>query len=101
MQPLGQESDNPPFPIPTEQHSPTDPAVFKASGSAIADRPSPKVQTPSPPTVSHEPFASLDHRQSTSLSANASANLIVFDDDNLSDVPKVEVRHLGLPANVG
>ena len=101
MQPLGQESDNPPSPIPTEQHSPTDPAVFKASGSAIADRPSPKVQTPSPPTVSHEPLASLDHRQSTSLSAHTSANLIVFDDDNLSDVPKVEVRHLGLPANVG
>jgi len=92
MQPLEQESVNPTFPIPTEQNPPSDPAVSQASGSAIVDRPSPREQTLTPPTDFHKSPASLDNKQCT-VSANASTDLIVFDDDNLLGVPNVEVRY--------
>jgi hypothetical protein len=92
MQLLEQESVNPSFLIPTEQNPPSDSAVSQASGSAIVDGPSPRAQTPTPPTDFHKSPASLDNKQYT-ISANTSTDLIVFDDDNLLGVPKVEVRY--------
>lgn len=96
MQSLGQESDDPTVPIPTERHPLSGSAVSQTSGSAIAVGQSLRAQAPSPPTASQEPFTSLDSRRSTSLPTNASADLIIFDDDDISDVPKVAVRHLNL-----
>lgn len=96
MQPLEQDNVNPAFPIPTEQNHPSDSAVSQASGSAIVDGPSPRAQTPTPPTDFHKSPASLDNKQYT-VSANLSPDLIVFDDDNLLGIPKVEVRsHSGM-----
>ena len=94
MQPLGQESDYPSVPIPTERYPLSGSAISQTLGLAIADGPSPRAQAPSPPAAPHD--ASLDPRRSTSLPINASADLIIFDDDNLSDVPKVTVRHPNL-----
>jgi hypothetical protein len=94
VQPLGEESDDPTIPIPSEPHHLSGSAVSQTLGSAIADQSLPRVQAPSPPTASHEPFASLDPRHSASLPTNAPADLIIFDDDNLSGVPTVTVRHL-------
>ena len=96
MPPLGQESDDPTVPIPTERHPLSGSAVSQTLGSAIADGQSPRAQAPSPPTATHESLPSLDPRHSTSSPTNAFADLIVFDDDNLSDVPKIAVRHLNL-----
>ena len=94
MQPLEQDNIN--LPITTEQNPPSDSAVSQASGSAIVDGPSPRAPTPTPPTDFHKSPASLDNKQYT-VSPNTSTDLIVFDDDNLLGIPKVEVRsHSGM-----
>ena len=92
MQLLEQESVNPTFPIPTEQNPPSDSAVSQAFGPAIVDGPSPRAQTLTPPTDFHNSPTPPDNKQCT-VSANTSTDLIVFDDDNLLGVPKVEVRY--------
>ncbi|KAI0006015.1 hypothetical protein BJV74DRAFT_792435 [Russula compacta] len=91
MQPLGQESDNPTLPTHSEPHPLSDSASLKAPDSAVADGPSCRAQTSIPSPTSHELFTSLDNRPGTSLASNvfADVDLIVFDDDNLPDVPKV------------
>lgn len=95
MQPLGQESDNSTLPTHSEQHSLSDSAALKVPDPAVADGPSCRAQTPIPSPASHELFTSLDNRPGIPLASNVSADadLIVFDDDNLSNVPKVAVRH--------
>jgi hypothetical protein len=96
MQPLEQDNISPTFRVPTEQNSSFEPTVSRASGSAIVGGPSPRAQTPTSPTDFQKSPASLDNKKYT-VSANTPTDLIVFDDDNLSGIPKVEVRsHSGM-----
>jgi hypothetical protein len=89
------ESNNPTSPTPTEHHhlSDSDSAAPEAPSSAIADESLPRAQTLISPPVSHEASPTLDHRPATSPPINASTDMMVVCDDNVSDVPKVAVRH--------
>ncbi|KAH9966649.1 hypothetical protein BC827DRAFT_686670 [Russula dissimulans] len=91
MQPLMHESNNPTSPTPTEHHhlSDSDSAAPEAPSSAIADESLPRAQTLISPPVSHEASPTLDHRPATSPPINASTDMMVVCDDNVSDVPKV------------
>jgi hypothetical protein len=95
MQPLESGCDDPALPTSTERHSPSPFNDLKELSSTIAVGSSPREQAPSP-SESQECLTPLNPRPTVSPSANVTADLIVFDDGKLLDVPSAAVRHQSL-----
>ena len=81
-------------PAPTNHHPLSDSLTPEVSDLPTVDEPLLTAQAPVPSPVSPEPVTPLDRRLASPL-ASSSADLIVFGDDLLPDVPKVAVRRFG------
>ncbi|KAH9079392.1 hypothetical protein EDB83DRAFT_2624963 [Lactarius deliciosus] len=84
MQPPKQGNDDPTLLTPTGNHHISPPA---GSTSAAADGLSRRVSAHSPSPTFHTSGGSLDRMQTTSPLANDSADLIIFDDNNIPNIP--------------
>ncbi|KAH9048117.1 hypothetical protein EDB84DRAFT_1392492 [Lactarius hengduanensis] len=84
MQPPKQGNDDPPLLTLSENHHISPPA---GSSSAAADGLSRRVPVHAPSPTSHKSGGSLDRKQTTSPLTNDSADLIIFDDSNIPNIP--------------
>ena len=89
-QPPQQANDDPPL-LPLSEHHHFSPSAGSSLG--IPEETSRRVPVHPPSPASPESGDSLDRMQTTSPSTNSPADLIIFDDSGLSDIPLASVSH--------